>query len=112
MYDKLLKIDPEGIDGIRYQVYLEFKPLLDTIITSWIRYDISNMENKITNGLVNGYSVLDGSLNQYYVDFNIGYSVSTTVIDEELVRSNLVSRNIGSNNNNFNFKKLEQLYIS
>ena len=112
MYDKLLKIDPEGINGIRYQVYLEFKTLLDDIVISWVGYDISNMENKITNSLVNGYSVLDGSLNQYYRDFNVGYSVSTTVVDEELVRNNLVSRNVGSNNNNFNFKKLEQLYIS
>ena len=73
---------------------------------------MSNMESKLTNGIVNGYSVLDGKLNQYYRDFNVGYSVSTTVTSEELVRNDLVSRNVGSNNDNFNFKKLEQLYIS
>ena len=112
MYDKLLKIDPEGVNGIRYQIYADFKTLLDDIVISWVKYDTSNMESKITNGLLNGYSVLENNLNQYYRDFNVGYSVSTTVISEELVRADLVSRNVGSNNNNFNFKKLEQLYIS
>lgn len=112
MYDKLLKIDPKGINGIRYQTYLEFKTLLDNIVISWLGYDISNMENKITNNLINGYSDLDGNLNNYYVDFNVGYSVVTTGAGPDLVRDNLVSRNVGSNNNDFNFKKLEQLYIS
>ena len=112
MYDKLLKIDPEGINGIRYQIYLEFKTLLDDIVMSWIRYDISSMEDKITNNLINGYSDLDGNLNNYYRDFNVGYSVVTSGAGPDLVRSDLISRNVGSNNNNFNFKKLEQLYIS
>jgi len=112
MYDKLLKIDPEGINGIRYQIYVEFKTLLDDIVISWLGYDMSNMENKITNNLINGYSDLDGNLNNYYRDFNIGYSVVTTGVGPGLVRNNLVSRNVGSNNNDFNFKKLEQLYIS
>jgi hypothetical protein len=112
MYDKLLKIDPEGINGIRYEVYLDFKRLVDDIVISWVGYDVSNMENKITNALSNGYSVLEGSLNPYYKDFNVGYTISTNVVAQELVRGNLVSRNVGSNNNNFNFKKIEQLYIS
>jgi hypothetical protein len=70
------------------------------------------MTSRFTSNLDGGYKTLDGALNRYYVEYNVGYSINTGVTEENIVRVNLINKNIGISDNKFNYKLLNQLYIS
>ena len=112
LYDKLLKIDNTSMGGITEKTHRGFEVLLNNIINPWMEYDISLLTPRITNGIENGYSVLDGQLTEYVSDFNIEYGINTGATAETLVRNNLLERQGGVVDNKFNFKLERQLYIS
>ena len=82
------------------------------MIIPWINYDTSLMTPRLTNNLNGGYKTLEGVLNRYYSDFDVGYTINTGVTAENLVRINLRDKNVGISDTRFNYKMVEQLYIS
>jgi len=112
LYDNLLNNDPHGITGLSTSTKLRFKQKLNNIIIPWINYDTSLMTQRLTNNLEGGYETLEGVLNRYYSDFDVGYSINTGTTAENLVRINLRDKNIGISDSLFNFKILSQLYVS
>jgi hypothetical protein len=70
------------------------------------------MNSRLTAKLDAGYETLVGDLNRYYSDFEVGYSINTGATAENTVRVNLRDKNIGISDSKFNYKLLNQLYIS
>ena len=112
LYDDLTNVDTLGITGITPVTVRIFKPQLNNIIKEWIDYDISLMSSRFTSKLDGGYKTLKGVLNRYYSDFEVGYSINTGATAENTVRVNLRDKNIGISDSKFNYKLLNQLYIS
>ena len=112
LYNDLTNIDPLGITGLTSVTEQVFKSKLNNIIKVWINYDTGLMTSRFTSNLDGGYKTLEGSLNRYYSDYNVGYSINTGVTEENIVRVNLINKNVGISNNKFNYKLLNQLYIS
>lgn len=112
LYDKLLKIDDTGVNGIKQIRKTAFQFGLNIIINPWINYDIKLMKPRITNTIEYGYDILDTQLTEYVSDFNIEYGTNTGATAENLVRNNLQDRQRGVVDNKFNFKLETQLYIS
>ena len=112
LYDKLLKTDTTGVNGIKEIRKTAFQFGLDNIINPWIKYDIKLMTPRITNTIEHGYDILDGQLTEYVSDFNIEYGTNTGTTAENLVRNNLQDRQRGVVDDKFNFKLETQLYIS
>jgi len=112
LYDNLTNEDPLGMTGLSTSTLLRFKPKLNNIIKPWIEYDITLMTSRFTSNLEKGYETLEGVLNKYYSEFKVGYGVNTGATAENLVRINLRDKNVGITDSKFNYKMLEQLYIS
>tara|TARA_R110000824_G_scaffold56365_7_gene154378 strand:+ start:535 stop:1617 length:1083 start_codon:yes stop_codon:yes gene_type:complete len=112
LYDNLTNTDQLGITGLSMSTQLSFKPKLNNIIKPWIDYDISLMTSRFTSNLDGGYTTLEGMLNKYYSDFDVEYGINTGATAENLVRINLRNKNIGISDGTFNYKMIEQLYIS
>ena len=60
----------------------------------------------ITKGSQSSY------LNKYYNNFDIGYTVNSGYTAQNLIVNNLRSMNIGNTDVSFNYKTMQQLYIS
>ena len=112
LYDKLLKIDENCVNGIRYQTERRFKGLLQTIITTWLTYDLSLTKSRFDNTLDVGYKTLENGLKTFNAAYDVGYGVNTGTTAQNLVRNELKSRNVGSQTTTFNHKMIGQLYIS
>ena len=112
LYDKLLKIDEKGVNGIKYQTKRRFEFILQTIITTWLTYDLSLIKNRFDNNLYSGYKTLENNLKTFKKTYNVGYSVTSAATAENKVRVELKSRNVGSITGRFNHKMIGQLYIS
>ena len=112
LYDKLLKVDESSVNGIRYQTSRRFKPLLETIVTNWLTYDLSLVKSRFDDNLYNGYERLENNLKIFTKTYDVGYDINTGTTAENLVRNELKSRNVGTQNHNFNHKMIRQLYIS
>jgi|TARA_R110000824_G_scaffold104571_2_gene248188 hypothetical protein len=112
LYDNLIKEDKLGVNGLCNSTKDRFKGELNKIITPWIDYDTSLLAPRFTSKVDLGYETLMGSLNNYYTDFKVGYSINTGYTSENLIRVNLRDKNMGKSDHKFNYKMEEQLYIS
>ena len=112
LYTKLLKIDPNGVNGLTYKTQNKFKPKLNNIVIEWVKYDVSLMYSRFTEGINFGYDTFNGEMNKYYNDFKVGYTVNSGFTAQNLITNNLRSINIGNSDTSFNYKTMQQLYIS
>jgi len=112
LYDKLLKIDEKGVSGIKYQTKRRFEFILQTIITTWLTYDLSLIKSRFDDTLYSGYKTLENNLKTFKKTYNVGYSVTSATTQENKVRVELKSRNVGTTTGKFNHKMIGQLYIS
>jgi len=112
LYDDLTNVDPLGITGVTPVTIRIFKPQLNNSIKEWIDYDTSLMISRFTANVDSGYKTLKGILNRYYSDYNVGYTINTGATAENIVRVNLRDKNVGISDDKFNYKLLNQLYIS
>jgi len=112
LYDNLTKEDKLGANGLYTSTKIRFKEKLNKIIIPWIDYDTSLVAPRFTSKVDLGYETLMGSLNNYYVDFKVGYSINTGYTSENLIRVNLRDKNMGVSDNKFNYKMEQQLYVS
>ena len=112
LYDNLTKEDNLGVGGLCGSTQKRFKGKLNKIIMPWIDYDTSLLTPRFTSKVDLGYETLMGSLNNYYVDFKVGYSINTGYTSENLIRTNLRDKNVGITDNKFNYKIEQQLYVS
>ena len=51
------------------------------------------------------------NIKKYTGDFNVGYSYNTGTTAQNIVRNYLVDRNRGVEDNKFNYKRINQLYV-
>ena len=112
LYDNLFKIDKNGIKGLKYSTAREFKVKINIILKSWLAYDCSLYNGRIKEGLLQGYDILKNNLNNYYTDYKVGYVINSGTTAQNLVRNRLISRNSGMADTKFNYKLMQQLYIS
>ena len=112
LYDSLFKRDSEGIKGLKYSTILMFQPRIDTMLKEWLNYDCNLFGGRIERGLNRGYNILEDNLNNYYNDYKIGYVINSGNTAQTLVRNSLISRNSGVHDSKFNYKLMQQLYIS
>jgi len=112
LYDNLFKVDKKGVNGLKYGTVLEFKPKINIILKSWLNYDCSLYNNRLKEGLLQGYDILTSNLNNYYTDYKVGYVINSGTTAQNLVRNRLISRNSGVGDTKFNYKLMQQLYIS
>ncbi len=111
LYIDLLKVDNNGMNGLRKTLSVGFKNLLLKLVKSWVRYDISLLNDRVFSGVEEGYRILDTNIKNYPVDFKVGYSYNTGTTAENIVRNYLVDRNRGTEDNKFNYKLMTQLYV-
>ena len=111
LYDMLTKVDMNMVNGIRPQISKSFKKLLTLLITPWIEYDLSNYNNRINNNLIAGHETLVDKLTRFNTLYNIEYGTNNTSTEENLVITELKERNNGVRDNNFNHKRVMDLYI-
>jgi len=112
LYNDLTRIDSLGMTGLTSVTQQIFKGKLNKIFKVWIEYDTSLMTSRFMAKLDAGYTTLKGDLNRFYSDFNVGYKINTGTTAENKVRVNLRDKNIGISDSKFNYKLLNQLYIS
>ena len=98
-------------NGLRPQIVNIFKKSLTLLITSWIEYDLSRYNERIENNLISGYENLLDNLTKFSTTYNIEYGTNNTSGDERLVINELLKRNNGVRDNNFNHKRVNDLYI-
>lgn len=111
LYVDLLKVDNNRVNGLDKTMSVNFRTLLLRLFKSWVRYDISLINDRIFSGVEEGYKILDTSIKSYKNNFNVGYSYNTGTTAQNLVRNYLVNRNRGVDDNKFNYKRLNQLYV-
>ena len=111
LYDKLTKVDVNMVKGVSPQTAKTFKKLLILLITPWIEYDLSNYDSRIKNGIISGYETLVENLTRFNTTYDIEYGTNNTNAEETLVSNELKERNNGVRDNNFNHKRVEDLYI-
>jgi len=111
LYVDLLKVDNNRINGLDKTLSVGFKVLLLKLVKSWVRYDISLINDRIYSGLEEGYKILNTNIKNYPIDFKVGYSYNTGTTAENIVRNYLVDRNRGTEDNKFNYKLITQLYV-
>jgi len=112
LYDKLVKVDENCVNGIRYQTKRRFESPLQKIITTWLSYDLSLVKPRFDDSIDGGYKILQNKMKNFTKTYDIGYGVNTGSTAQNLVRDELKNRNVGSQNTTFNHKMVEQLYIS
>ena len=111
LYDELTKVDVNMVKGVRAQTSGQFKKLLTLLITPWIEYDLSNYNYRIKNNLIGGYETLVDSFTKFTTLYDIEYGTNNTSTEENLVMTELKERNNGVRDNNFNHKRVTDLYI-
>ena len=111
LYIDLLKVDNNRVNGLDKTLSVHFKTLLLNLFKSWVRYDISLVNDRIFSGVEEGYKILETNIKNYSNNFNVGYSYNTGTTAQNLVRNYLVDRNRGVEDNKFNYKKINQLYV-
>tara|TARA_R110000765_G_scaffold423273_1_gene531910 strand:- start:279 stop:1358 length:1080 start_codon:yes stop_codon:yes gene_type:complete len=111
LYDKVTKVDDKMVNGIRPQIVNEFKKLLTLLITPWVEYDLSNYNDRIKDNLISGHETLVDNLTRFNSLYNIDYGTNNTSTEENLVITELKERNSGVRDNNFNHKRVNDLYI-
>lgn len=111
LYDKLTKVDVNMIKGVKPQVSGQFKKLLTLLITPWIEYDLTSYNHRIKNNLIGGYETLVDKLTVFNTIYDIEYGTNNTAAEENLVITELKERNSGVRDNNFNHKRVTDLYI-
>jgi len=112
LYDKLLKIDENSVNGIRYQTKRRFELLLQSTITKWLSYDLSLVRTRFDDSIYRGYDILESKMKNFNTPYNVGYGINTGSTAQNLVRNELKSRNVGTETTTFNHKMISQLYIS
>ena len=112
LYDKLINVDENCVNGIRLQTQRSFKYLLNKIVIKWTGYDISLIRSRLDNGIYEGYTYADSNLVNFITTYDVEYGINSGTTAQNIVRQELKNRNIGVNNGNFNHKKMKQLYIS
>ena len=111
LYIDLLKVDNNRVNGLDKTLSVHFKTLLLNLFKSWVRYDISLVNDRIFSGVEEGYKILETNIKNYSNNFNVGYSYNTGTTAQNLVRNYLVDRNRVVEDNKFNYKKINQLYV-
>tara|TARA_R110002110_G_scaffold3458_9_gene17684 strand:+ start:8862 stop:9953 length:1092 start_codon:yes stop_codon:yes gene_type:complete len=111
LYVDLLNVDNNRVNGLDKTMSVHFRTLLLKLFKSWVRYDISLINDRIFSGVEEGYKILDTSIKNYKNNFNVGYSYNTGSTAQNLVRNYLVDRNRGVDDNKFNYKLINQLYV-
>ena len=111
LYLDLLKVDNNRVNGLDKTLSVHFKKLLLDLFKSWVRYDISLLNDRIFSGVEEGYKMFNTNIKKYTGDFNVGYSYNTGTTAQNIVRNYLVDRNRGVEDNKFNYKRINQLYV-
>ena len=111
LYDELTKVDVNMIKGVKAQISSQFKKSLRLLITPWIKHDLSNYNYRIKNNLIGGYETLVDSFTKFTTLYDIEYGTNNTSTEENLVMTELKERNNGVRDNNFNHKRVTDLYI-
>ena len=112
LFNQLTTKDNKMDKGIRNTIQRRFKVLLETLITPWIEYDI-NLRNNIVGVILDGgYKILTEELTNFKSVYDVDYGVDTTPASENIIRVELKERNNGVRDNNFNHKRVRDLYIS
>ena len=81
------------------------------LITPWVEYDLSNYNDRIKDNLISGHETLVDNLTRFNSLYNIDYGTNNTSTEENLVITELKERNSGVRDNNFNHKRVNDLYI-
>ena len=112
LYDKLTKSDDTMTNGVSLQTSKIFRKLLKSLITPWIQFDLSNYNNRIENKIIGGHETLVDNLTRFNTVYDIKYGTNNTSYEEMLVVNELKERNNGVRDDNFNHKRVTDLYIS
>ena len=99
------------IKGVKAQISSQFKKSLRLLITPWIKHDLSNYNYRIKNNLIGGYETLVDNLTTFNTLYDVKYGTNNTITEENLVLTELKERNNGVRDNNFNHKRVTDLYI-
>jgi len=111
LFKQLINKDVKMVKGIRPGIQREFKGLLETLITPWIEYDTSLRYSRL--GVLDiGHQTLTDGLKTFKSVYDVDYGVDTTQVSENIIRVELKERNNGVRDNNFNHKRVNDLYIS
>ena len=112
LFDQLITKDDKMDKGIRTRTQRKFKGLLETLITPWIEYDTNLRNSRVGVNLGVGYEALTKELTTFKSVYDVDYGVDITQVSEEIIRVELKGRNNGVRDNNFNHKRVGDLYIS
>jgi hypothetical protein len=112
LFNQLITKDDKMNKGIRTRTQRKFKVLLETLIKPWIEYDINLRNSKVGITLGVEHDTLTKELTNFKSVYDVDCGVDTTQVSEEIIRVELKSRNNGVRDNNFNHKRVGDLYIS
>ena len=112
LFEQLTAKDDKMYKGVRLGIQREFKVLLEKLITPWIEYDTSLRHNRVGVVLDIGYNTLTDGLTTFKSVYDVDYGIDTTQVSENIIRVELKERNNGVRDNNFNHKRVNDLYIS
>ena len=76
------------------------------------QYDLSNYNNRIENKIIGGHETLVDNLTRFNTVYDIKYGTNNTSYEEMLVVNELKERNNGVRDDNFNHKRVTDLYSS
>ena len=112
LFNQLITKDDKMDKGIRTRTQRKFKILLEKLIKPWIEYDINLRNSRVGITLGIEHDALTKELTNFKSVYNVDYGVDTTQVSEEIIRVELKGRNNGVRDNNFNHKRVGDLYIS
>ena len=112
LFNQLITKDDKMSKGIRTRTQRKFKVLLEKLIKPWIEYDINLRNSRVGITLGVEHDTLTKELTNFKSVYDVDYGVDTTQVSEEIIRVELKSRNNGVRDNNFNHKRVGDLYIS
>jgi hypothetical protein len=112
LFKQLTTKDVKMDKGIRPGIQREFKFLLERLITPWIEYDTNLRHDRVGVVLDNGYETLTKGLTTFKSVYDVDYGIDTTQTSQNIIRVELKERNNGVRDNNFNHKRVNDLYIS
>tara|TARA_B100000683_G_scaffold208659_1_gene202781 strand:+ start:1086 stop:2174 length:1089 start_codon:yes stop_codon:yes gene_type:complete len=111
LYEDLLKIDNNQVNGLNKTLSVRFRKVLLQLFKGWVRYDISLVNDRIFSGLEHGFTLFNNNIKNYVTNFPIGYSLNTGNTAQNIVRNYLVDKNRGTDDSTFNNKLITQLYV-
>ena len=111
LYEDLLKIDNNQVNGLNKTLSVRFRKVLLQLFKGWVRYDISLVNDRIFSGLEHGFTLFNDNIKNYVTNFPIGYSLNTGNTAQNIVRNYLVDKNRGTDDSTFNNKLITQLYV-